>query len=101
MRSLPNLSILPAGACPPNPQELLARGTFRRLLAELSKHFDVILIDTPAAQIASDVHVVSHRAGAALLVARRDHTRAPELSRLASSLRGAGAQVLGSTLNDY
>ncbi len=101
MRSLPNLSILPAGACPPNPQELLARGTFRRLLAELSKHFDVILIDTPAAQIASDVQVVSQRAGAALLVARKDHTRAPELSRLSSSLMGTGAQVLGSTLNDH
>ncbi|MBP8309700.1 MAG: polysaccharide biosynthesis tyrosine autokinase [Burkholderiaceae bacterium] len=101
MRSLPNLSILPAGAMPPNPQELLSRGTFRRVLKEMSAHFDVILIDTPAAQIASDVHVVSQRAGAALLVARKDHTRAPELNRLASSLSGTGAQVLGSTLNDH
>ena len=45
MRSLPNLSILPAGAMPPNPQELLSRGTFRRVLKEMSAHFDVILID--------------------------------------------------------
>ncbi len=101
MRSLPKLSILPAGAMPPNPQELLSRGTFRRVLKEMAAHFDVILIDTPAAQIASDVHVVAQRAGSALLVARKDHTRAPELTRLASSLSRTGAQVLGSTLNDY
>lgn len=101
MRSLPNLSILPAGATPPNPQELLSRGTFRRVLKEMAVHFDVILIDTPAAQIASDVQVVTQRAGSALLVARKDHTRAPELTRLAASLSGTGARILGSTLNDY
>ncbi len=101
MRNLPNLSVLPAGAQPPNPQELLASRTFARMLRELAKHFEVILIDTPAAQVASDVQVVAVRAGSALLVARRDHTRAPELTRLSHSLSSGGAQVLGATLNEY
>ena len=45
--------------------------------------------------------LVAMRAGAALLVARRDRTRAPELASLSTALTGAGVQVIGSTLNHY
>src|SRR5258708_37710838 len=43
------LSLLPAGACPPNPQELLLRPAFATLLEQLRTEFDVILFDTPPA----------------------------------------------------
>src|SRR3989449_1061178 len=36
-----SLSLLPAGACPPNPQELLLRPAFATLLEELRNEFDV------------------------------------------------------------
>jgi receptor protein-tyrosine kinase len=75
IQDLPGLSVLPAGASPPNPQELLAGNPFRRLLTELSQHFGVILIDTPAAQTASDVHGVAVRAGAALPWVRLPSTK--------------------------
>lgn len=101
LRSLPRLSILPAGPLPPNPQELLGRDVFRHLLDELSSHFNVILVDTPSAQLASDFHVVARRTGAALIVARRDHTRARDVSGLSATLIASGVQVLGSTLNEY
>jgi receptor protein-tyrosine kinase len=101
IRSLPKLAVLPAGALPPNPQELLGGVAFQRLIDEMSTHFDVILLDTPAGQIASDAQLVAMRAGAALLVARRDRTRAPELASLSTALTGAGVQVIGSTLNHY
>ena len=101
IQDLPGLSVLPAGATPPNPQELLAGNAFRRLLTELSQHFGVILIDTPAAQTASDVHGVAVRAGAALLLARKHHTRVPELARLSGDFATAGVNVLGSTMNEY
>jgi Mrp family chromosome partitioning ATPase len=45
---LTNLSVLPAGPQPPNPQELLGRPVFQNFLAELDKEFDVVIIDTPA-----------------------------------------------------
>src|SRR5712691_3546429 len=41
------LSLLPAGACPPNPQELLLRPAFATLLEELRAEFDLIIFDTP------------------------------------------------------
>src|SRR6267142_5526653 len=40
------LSLLPAGAPPPNPQELLSRPALAALLDELRPEFDVILFDT-------------------------------------------------------
>jgi protein-tyrosine kinase len=98
---LPMLSVLPSGARPPNPQELLGRNAFRILLNQMSSRFNVILLDTPAAQEASDALVVAQRAGGALVVARRNRTRSVEMSQLSASLAHSGVQVLGCTLNDY
>jgi receptor protein-tyrosine kinase len=99
-QNIPNLSVLPAGPLPPNPQELLGRPDFSRLLNELSSVYDVILIDTPSAQQSSDAHVVAQRAGAALIVGRKDRTRSSEITQLASILANSGIQVLGATLNE-
>ncbi|MCX9156656.1 chain length determinant protein tyrosine kinase EpsG [Niveibacterium sp. 24ML] len=99
--SLVGLSVLPAGAVPPNPQELLARPQFVRLIEQVSKSFDVVIIDTPAADIAADANVVAARAGASLVVARRDHTPAPKIHALTKDLSGANALVVGSVLNSF
>lgn len=101
VKGLSNLAILPAGPLPPNPQELLGRETFGRLLAGLSKSFDVILIDTPSAQQASDAQVVAQRARAALIVGRKDKTKSNEISQLAAVMAGSGIKILGAALNDY
>jgi len=96
---LANLSILPAGAAPPNPLELLSRPEFRDLLASESKNFDVVLIDTPAAERFSDAQAIAARAGAALVVAREDRSHIEALGRLTASIRSTHAQVVGCVLN--
>lgn len=99
--ALPNLSILSSGPLPPNPQELLGRSAFSRLLNEMSARYDVILLDTPSAQEASDAHVIALRARACLLVGRKNKTRAQELSQLAAVFNNSGISVIGSTFNEY
>jgi receptor protein-tyrosine kinase len=96
-----NLSVLPAGPLPPNPLELLGRETFPMLLNELSTRFDVILIDTPSAQQASDAQIIAERAKAALVVARKDTTKSSELGQLAAILSSTGVTLLGTMLNEY
>jgi len=96
-----NLAVLPAGVAPPNPHELLSRPAFGRLLDDLAEEFDVILIDTPAARHYADAQTLASRAGAALLVARKDLTSAPELSRLARSLQQSRVELVGSVFNDF
>lgn len=98
--SLRDLSVLPAGAIPPNPQELLGRHQFSDLLLSLGESFDVIIIDTPAAHAYADAHTVAVRVGAALLVARQDSSSMPQMAQLTHGLREFGVTVLGSVLND-
>lgn len=93
------LSVLPSGPQPPNPQELLGRAEFSRLLDELSARYDAILIDTPSAQQSSDAQVIAQRAGAAIVVGRNGRTRSSEIAQLAAILGHGGTRVLGATLN--
>jgi receptor protein-tyrosine kinase len=98
---LEKLSILPAGAAAPNPLELLSRPEFRDLLAAEAKFFDVVLIDTPAAEVSSDAQAIAARAGGALLVAREDRSRVEGVGRLRESIRSSHAEVVGCVLNRF
>ncbi|MCZ2498215.1 chain length determinant protein tyrosine kinase EpsG [Xylophilus sp. Kf1] len=98
--ALIGLSVLQAGPIPPNPQELLGRPTFTSLLASVALEYDVIIIDTPAAAPFADAQTVAVRAGAALLVARKDKSSLPGLNQLHHNLHQFGATVVGSVLNE-
>lgn len=98
--ALRDLSVLPAGAQPPNPQELLGRQQFNKLLQAFAEDYDVIILDTPAASHCADAHTVAVRAGAALMVARQGMSSVPKLAKLTQGLREFGVGVLGSVLNE-
>lgn len=100
LSSFMGLSILPAGTVPPNPQELLGREAFKDLIARYSREHDVILIDTPAAGQYADSQIIATRAGAALLVARKNQTSTQQLTRLARDVQQHGSLLVGSVLND-
>ena len=97
---LPGLAVLPAGATPPNPQELLGRPAFGDLLRAASQQFDVIIIDTPAGSDFADAEITAARAGAALLVARQHVSLVPRATQLARRLQDSGVALVGSVLND-
>jgi chain length determinant protein tyrosine kinase EpsG len=99
--SLIGLSLLPAGAVPPNPQELLGRPSFNILLESLIRDFDVVIIDTPAANEHDEAQIIATRAGSALLLAHKNISSIPEMTQLARSLQQTGAAVVGSVLNDF
>src|SRR5690349_5095867 len=42
-----DLSVMPAGTLPPNPQELLSREVFRNLNTQLEARYDIVLYDVP------------------------------------------------------
>jgi protein-tyrosine kinase len=97
--SIPGLAVLPAGALPPNPQELLARPGLPRLISALRSHYEVILIDTPPADSSADAATVAARAGAALVLACRDRSSVPRIAGLADDLREFGVTIVGAVLN--
>lgn len=101
IRTFDNLSVIPAGAIPPNPLELASRSEFRSLLSHESQSFDVILIDTPAFETASDAQAIAARAGGALAVAREGRSRMAALERLSVSIQDTRAEIVGCVLNRY
>ena len=99
IKALPDLWVLPAGATPPNPQELLARPGFAKLIQAFRSSYDVILVDTPAAENCADASTIATRAGAALMLACRDATSVPRVASLAEDLRQFGVTIVGAVLN--
>lgn len=98
---LPGLSVLPAGAQPPNPLELLERPLFPQLLAELALEFEVIILDSPALAEHADAQGIAARAGAALVVARKGASRMSQVRGAAELMSHASTVVVGSVLNDF
>jgi len=94
------LSVLPAGVIPPNPLELLSRPAFSNLLEHSRQHYDIVLIDTPAAST-SDAEAIARRTSATLIIGRKDHTASGRLQDLVASLRRSGAPVIGAVLNEF
>jgi chain length determinant protein tyrosine kinase EpsG len=95
------LSLLPAGARPPNPQELLSRRALAGLLQELRTEFDVIFIDTPPATRYADAQSVTFQAGSAMVLARRNHTRLADTAGVVRQLSDTGARIVGTVLNAF
>ena len=95
------LSLLPAGACPPNPQELLLRPAFATLLEELRAEFDVILFDTPPAKFYADAQSLAFRAGSVMVLARKDHTRFADTTSVIRELNDTGARIVGTVFNAF
>jgi len=95
-----NLWVLPAGAPPPNPDELLARNEFDDILRQLSSQYDIILVDTPPGNAGIGAETIAYRCGAGLLVTRRNHTRMADLRAFTERLHGR-AELVGSVLNSF
>jgi len=95
------LSLLPAGAPPPNPQELLSRPALGVFLQEMWTEFDIILIDTPPAKLYADAQSVVFRAGSAMMLARKDRTRLADTTHVIRELSDTGARIVGTVFNAF
>ncbi|MEC5163522.1 MULTISPECIES: chain length determinant protein tyrosine kinase EpsG [unclassified Janthinobacterium] len=99
--SFVDLSVLPAGTLPPNPQELLSRESFGALNTQFASRYDVVLYDVPAAVTASDMYAVAARAGGVFVVARKDKTVVADVHAMQEQLRQSGAEIVGSVMVDF
>lgn len=97
----PNVDLMPAGAIPLNPLELLASPKFAELLAELKGQYSKIIIDTPPVHAVSDALVMSSHGDAVVVVVKANHTRTEEIKLTLAKLTQARAKVFGVVLNQF
>ena len=95
------LFVAPAGFLPPNPQELIAGPVFDIVLNRFADQFDLVVLDTPAATDTADAEVLAARAGAAVMLTRRNRTRHAPLLAAMDGLTRSGVKVIGSVVNEY
>jgi receptor protein-tyrosine kinase len=99
--SMQNLHLLTSGAVPPNPQELLGRPAFSKMLDRLSVEFDIIIVDTPAGGRHAESFTIASRVGAALMVARQNVSRLSGVRDMAQTLMQSRIALVGSVLNEF
>ena len=95
----PYLSVMPAGHIPPNPAELLGSPRYRRLLEDLGKDYDWIIVDAPPVMAVTDAAVISNGVGGVLFVIGSEMTPRRTAQTAVEQLKAARAKVIGAVLN--
>lgn len=90
--------VLPAGAVPPNPTELVQSKAMVRLLEELERRFSAVIIDGPPLLPVSDSGILAKLTGGAVVVASTAKVTRPQLRSALRDLEGIGARVVGVVL---
>lgn len=98
--SIDGLMVLPTGAVPSNPGELVGGDAMRALLELASQEFALVVLDTPPVLAAADAAVLSSMVDATVLVLRAGRTREEEAQTTLEQLFAVNARVVGAVLND-
>jgi capsular exopolysaccharide synthesis family protein len=91
--------VLPSGALPPNPSEILGSHQMQELLKTLDERADVVILDAPPLLPVTDAAVLARVADGAVLVVRVGRTKREQVARAIESLTGVDARLLGTVLN--
>ena len=89
------ISLLPAGPTPPNPPSVLASAKAAKLIADLRRRFDLIVIDSPPVGSLADAAILAALSDASILVARAGQTDRAALVAAAEALSRTPAPIVG------
>ncbi|MCU1473897.1 polysaccharide biosynthesis tyrosine autokinase [Amnibacterium sp.] len=89
------LQVLPAGAMPPNPGEVVQSQAMAELIRRVSERFDLVIIDSPPLLPVLDGAVLARRSDGALLVVAARRARRPQLAAAVEALTKIDARLLG------
>jgi capsular exopolysaccharide synthesis family protein len=78
---------------------LLGHEQFAKMIADLKRQYDIVLIDTPAVSSSADAIRVASLADTTVLVVRRDTANTDDVVATVARLRADGRKVSGIVLN--
>lgn len=93
------LDVLAAGSTPPNPAELVQSQGMKRLLANLRKEYDIVLIDAPPLLPVADAALLAAESDGAILVVRHGETTKDQVAASVGRLQSVGARLIGTVIN--
>ncbi|HCB1290618.1 TPA: polysaccharide biosynthesis tyrosine autokinase [Klebsiella pneumoniae] len=94
-----NFDYIPRDQVPPNPAELLMHPRFNELISQVSKLYDLVIIDTPPILAVTDAAIIGRYVGTTLLVARFEINTTKEILVSIKRFEQSGVNVKGCILN--
>ncbi|MBN8550537.1 MAG: polysaccharide biosynthesis tyrosine autokinase [Deltaproteobacteria bacterium] len=94
------VTLIPSGAIPPNPAELLGSLEMASLIDQLASEFDYVLIDSPPVLPVTDSVILSRYVDGVVLVIKGASTPRRVVTDARNRLKAVGANILGAVLND-
>ena len=95
----PNLDVICAGTISPNPAEMVASEGMMKLLEDMKKKYDFIIIDTPPLNLVSDALSIIGATDGLVLVARPRYTAKKDVQRAIDQVNFVGGKILGIIAN--
>lgn len=94
------IDVLPGGATPPNPTELLESNQMANVMSSFHARYDLVVIDSPPVSFISDAIPLTQRVDGVLLVCRLGRSTRELARHLRNQLENLKAHVLGIVAND-
>lgn len=94
-----NLDLLPSGAYPPNPSELLSSTNNKELIKKLRNMYDIIILDCAPVLGLNDTLVMTKLSDVNVVVVTNKKTKIEALDQVNKSFARANAKIDGVILN--
>ena len=94
-----NLSIITAGALPPNPSELLGSLRMGELIDQLEQEWDMVLFDSPPIVAVTDSSMISAEIDALIMVVKAGQTDRAAVDRALDTIVNVKSPLIGVILN--
>ena len=99
--TVPNLALITSGPIPPSPTELLSGGRLEHVIQDATKHYDVVLIDSPPILGLADAPMMAALADGVIFVVEADRSRHGSLKAALRRLRSMRPIILGGVLTKF
>lgn len=94
-----NIDIIPSGAIPPNPSELILSDRVDSLLSELKNRYDYIIIDTPPLGLVSDTFNLFKFSDLNLIIFKENYSKKVFVKDLNNIVKQHDIKNIGVVLN--
>lgn len=92
------LTVLAAGAIPPNPSELLGSLAAKKMFSDLRARFDYVIVDSSPLLAVTDGAILAAESDGAIVAVRAGKTTRDQLAHAIGMLRDVDAKLLGAVL---
>lgn len=96
-----NIDVMPVGAVPPNPSELLSQKRMHDLVNTLKEKYDYVIVDAPPVSVVTDAAIIGGMVDGALLIVRSDYAPVEMVQLAKKKLEDVDVKIFGVILSRF